>query len=445
MVVIVVAFATYLVSRLSGVTSQQRSAIERTVLAKAKEALIAYAVSYAETHANAVPGYLPCPDRGLGLASVEGSSSSCGSKNVSVIGRLPWRTLGLEALRDSAGECLWYALSGSHKSGSPTDMMNWDTTGQFRVLAADGTTLLAGAQGHTRAIAVILAPGSVQGAQDRTPALNAPTCGGNYNPAAYLDSDATSGTNNAQVSASAGAIDTYIAGSKTSSVNDALVFITPDDIFNALQKRADFMNSLRDLALATARCLADYGKNNAAGADDKRLPWAAPVALSDFLTNASYRDAANTFSGRAPYRAPTSKSATDNQMVGSGATLLKSATCSSWTQKHDTWYKNWKDHLFYALASDFKPSGGATSCGTCLKVNTAGTYAGVVLFAGRRLGSQIRETNADKSLIANYLEGRNSANHPNSAGNSNYENAASSAFNDVLYCIDQNLNVSVCP
>ncbi len=32
-----------------------------------------------------------------------------------MIGRLPWRTLGLEPLRDGNGECLWYAVSGSHQ------------------------------------------------------------------------------------------------------------------------------------------------------------------------------------------------------------------------------------------------------------------------------------------------------------------------------------------
>ena len=54
--------------------------------------------------------------------------------------------------------------------------------------------------------------------------------------------------------------------------------------------------------------------------------------------------------------------------------------------------------------------------------------------------------NADtRGTIANYLEGRNAANHPNAAGTGNYESGAATAtFNDILYCIDANLSVTSC-
>lgn len=53
--------------------------------------------------------------------------------------------------------------------------------------------------------------------------------------------------------------------------------------------------------------------------------------------------------------------------------------------------------------------------------------------------------NADtRSNISNYLEGRNASDHPNVAGNGNYQSgAASSNFNDILFCIDATLSVTV--
>ena len=32
------------------------------------------------------------------------------------MGRLPWKTLGLDALKAGPGECLWYAVSGTYKN-----------------------------------------------------------------------------------------------------------------------------------------------------------------------------------------------------------------------------------------------------------------------------------------------------------------------------------------
>jgi len=70
-------------------------------LAKAKEALIGYAATYAETHPGQPQGYLPCPDNN-GDGSAE---AACSTEGNSVIGRFPWRTLGLPPLRDGSGEC----------------------------------------------------------------------------------------------------------------------------------------------------------------------------------------------------------------------------------------------------------------------------------------------------------------------------------------------------
>ena len=83
---------------------------------------------------------------------------------------------------------------------------------------------------------------------------------------------------------------------------------------------------------------------------------------------------------------------------------------------------------------------------TCLSSNGSGSYAAIVMFAGARLASQHRQTSADRTQIANYLEDRNSASHPNAGGNADYRSGpASAGFNDKLYCIDIGLGVAPCP
>ena len=82
----------------------------------------------------------------------------------SVIGRLPWRTLGLEPLRDGHGECLWYrrftaATSAPASPGLPP--MNWDSLSHLDIVVANGTAALAStlASAHERPVAVIFSPG----------------------------------------------------------------------------------------------------------------------------------------------------------------------------------------------------------------------------------------------------------------------------------------------
>lgn len=113
---------------------------------------LALAVSSLRAHAFTrrclVPGLpltdaLPCPDapgtEGLAAASCPSSSS----------GWLPWKTLGLPALRDRSGTCLWYERQGT----------------TARVIAAGGA----------------------QTGQNRNAAAGRTTCGGNLNAANYID------------------------------------------------------------------------------------------------------------------------------------------------------------------------------------------------------------------------------------------------------------------
>lgn len=452
MLVIVVMGATaILAASLSTSTLKNAHRKKAAVtLAQAKEALIGYAITYGDTHIGQVHGYLPCPDidgKDLSSNPAEGSAKlSCGSKNISSIGRLPWKTLELPTLRDGNGECLWYAVSGTYKNNPKTDLMNWDNNGLFEILDASGATIAQ------NVVAVVFAPGIPLAGQSRAPDGTAPACGGNYTAGNYLDSDVA--INNAAVSGAPNAISQFRLGT-SAQLNDQMIFITKDDIFNAIMRRADFAdparNPLRLMTQKTAECIANYGRRNNAGIADKRLPWSGRLRspADDYRTDVNYDDGDDLLSGRLPYRVNSSDSDTNNLISDSSPYQLKSdgSNCPSvpaWAAYYP-WWTNWKDHLFYALADNFKPSSGSTACGTCLTVNGTGAYAAVVAFAGKKLAGQTRASDADRLNFANYLEGRNFTNHPNTSGNSNYQSGAETgSFNDVLYCIRPDLTVTPC-
>ncbi len=438
LLIMVLGMASLLIGSMNIAAQQiERNRISDEALAQAKAALIGYAITYGDSHSGEVPGYLPCPDFDGG--NPEGSAEAvCGSKNVSVLGRLPWRTLNLPQLRDGAGECLWYAVAGSYKNNPKTDLMNWDNNGDFEV-RGDSDEQLAGPDPASRAVAVIFAPGMAQGNQDRTSSGNTPACGGNYLAVNYLDNDGAH--DNSYVPSIAGAISTFSSGTSP-TFNDRMIFITKDDIFDALLRRSDFISTLTAMTQQTAECIAVFGtRNGYSGSANKSLPWPAPLVLSSYGANASYNDASDLYAGRVPYQVDTARTATGNSISGN---LLYPGNCPAGWSDVDAWWSNWKDHLFYAIAAEFKPGNLATNpCGTCLRVNGNGPYAAVILFAGKRLASQDR---ADRSVLAAYLEGRNAGNYSNAGGNSDYEvSVETDVFNDVLYCIDEQLAVQPCP
>ena len=106
------------------------------------------------------PGTLPCPDTNFFGSNASGyATGSCSASGETSIGRLPWKTLGIEMLRDAYGEPLWYAVSDRfRRPGLTNAAINSDTVGTLKLYAPDGTTLLspggeelaAGRRGHRR-------------------------------------------------------------------------------------------------------------------------------------------------------------------------------------------------------------------------------------------------------------------------------------------------------
>jgi hypothetical protein len=455
LVVLVLGASALFVGELAARSAARRLTVSATELAQAKEALLGFALTSDAGDPGRL-GLLPCPDVDASGSFAEGEahSGACLARYQSVAGRFPWKTLGVMP-RNGAGECLWYAVSGTWKqaTAAPTELINFDTNGQLRVVVADGSTLLAGATPATRAVAVIFAPGQRLPGQTRTTVAGAAACGGNYNAANYLDADAASGIDNSNFAAAADAIDDVInADAGRDDLNDQVIFITRAEMEERLMQRADVATKLRDLTEAVAKCVADYGTRNPGGAADRRLPWPAPVGLAQYRPEAFYDDTpVGWLSGRLADRVNDANALTLNG-VARVLTDCSSATVPEWTAEMSSWWRNWKDHLFYAVAGSFRPDASPhSSCGTCLTVNGAGAWAAIVMFSGQRLQAlnQVRDeppTDTDtRSSIANYLEGRNATNHPATSGAGDYQSVpAGATFNDILFCIDPSLAVTPC-
>jgi hypothetical protein len=135
-------------------------------LAVAREALIGFAATYrSKEHPDADFGYLPCPD-----LDGDGSSETCGTKDQTSVGRLPYLTLNLPDLRDGAGECLWYAVAGSVKNNPKPDVLNWDSTGRFRLHDTSGTAIALPGDQAGLAAALVIAAGPPAPASTAAPA-----------------------------------------------------------------------------------------------------------------------------------------------------------------------------------------------------------------------------------------------------------------------------------
>ncbi|HMH20017.1 MAG TPA: hypothetical protein VK572_17910, partial [Burkholderiales bacterium] len=133
------------------------------VLNQAKQALIGYVAQQAAEAGENYPGRFPCPEASSNVGtSSEGISAPVPSTPLCVmVGRLPWRTLGIDKLLDAAGEPLWYvvspgiwALQNSSPSQPPTLKINSNTPGSLTV---DGQA--------NAAVALIIAPGPAMSVQ----------------------------------------------------------------------------------------------------------------------------------------------------------------------------------------------------------------------------------------------------------------------------------------
>ncbi len=414
-------------------------------LVQAREALIGYAVRFREDQLNTgtagvVYGYLPLPDLGntrnqnVGCTEegCDAANFAGNAANVTVIGRFPWRTLGTGPLRDSDGECLWYAVSGSHQRIQQSSPMNWDTLSQLEVKVADGTAAMVSAinSAHDQPIAVIFSPGPPLAGQDRsaTNPAEVPECGGNYVVTNYLDP---------VVATSLGGITNYLAGTNsasgdTSAANKAL------SANSAVYRRSDG-------TLWTGNCPPNDPSPCAIVANDTGVAVTSDLLFRTLRGSSSFRTDINAMLERMV-------GCLRDEIIAAGGSLatpyakiagIDANTCYGNDVDPRGYYPNYKEMFFVA----------APGAVTATVDGVAQACAGALLFSGQRDATtlrcpaatpttiQMRRTGAEKLDPCNYLEAPNFASFTASgtsfAGPSLFAQVAAShpAHQDITRCI----------
>ncbi|MEI7457488.1 MAG: hypothetical protein WCK93_12275 [Nitrosomonadales bacterium] len=261
--VLATAAATLTVKALNnnGNTQIDRDKITAAALAQAKDALIGYATSDPVR-----PGELPCPDiNNDGIITISGPNADyVGNNCISLIGRLPWRTLGLPDLRDANGERLWYALSDAFHAND-TAVLNSDST---------GTLNITGIQTTNNVIAIVFSSGNTLPGQNRSAtqigncSTTSSSIAANLCATNYLEG------NNSNRSTSTSPNLNYQTASSSATFNDQLILITSDQILSVIEKR---------IAHEAKSCLDNYAANPLNLINQtQRYPW--PVPVSDVST-----------------------------------------------------------------------------------------------------------------------------------------------------------------
>jgi hypothetical protein len=341
-------------------------------LVQAKEALLGYAASDVNR-----PGSLPCPDINDDGLSRTGVDYPCSQ----IVARLPWQELGLQDLRDGAGERLWYAISPVFAANRTTALNSISTLGQITIRNSQGTVIFdASASPSTGVIAVIVAPGQVLTRQGATnPQDRSCTGGGGCNanlvcqapyqsvakcaPQNYLDILMGSEDNSNFVSPppttpqNGFILGPIIDASGRTIVNDRLLLITASDIFPMIKKR--IFGEIRGSAAQTMNCSSlstVTGLIGYAATHGTFYPWAAAT----FIGPSAFSGTANTYVGYLPANDINFAERTSNG--------------TPYCQWNVMQANGWDRLITYEVSKAFAP-GGSGNCGAaganCLVVNGA--------------------------------------------------------------------------
>ena len=441
----------------------RRTQKTEAALAEAREALIGYALQYRDQQIaagtdDAMYGYLPLPDVGssrnnnvdpichLGgdpaLAALEGCDAAwfagisydANGMGPTVAGRFPWRKLGTGPIRDGYGECLWLLVSSSHdrilRSSPPATppAMNWDSLGQLDVVIADGADSLRSvvASAHDRPVAIVFSPGPPLSGQDRSASAadDVTQCGGNYNPANYLDPNVADTLRDATGAVTAGA--SYFAGGTTTDTSATNM---------AVSTQSDILGE-NDGNLWQDNCPA--GTNCARVADDRGLALTSDSLFDNLRNNGNYRTDINSLLDRIV-------ESLRDQGVPGGFQKIPGANDNPWYGRDVVprgYYPNYREMIFVASGT---PQVNGMSC------------AGVLLFASQRgtkfpppvdaLESrfQVRTTDpvsgnnatANTAWTPNYLEGVNLTTSGPFSGQEQFERVSTmqTISQDIVRCI----------
>mgnify|MGYP001189127251 FL=1 len=360
-------------------------------LSEAKLALIGYATRSGLATGAARPGELPCPD-----ANNDGSSDVCA---VNALGRLPWRTLGINDLRDGDGERLWYAVSTTFKNNPRIYPLNSDTLGTITLRDAAGSLLYNGSA-NNGLVAVIVSPGAPMTRQDGVHQVRDVA---NINNAInYLDNALGEDNQNFLNSNLNGFVLGPIKDATGDIIlNDKIVSISRHEIMIPVERRvaATVINALLDYFCGSGNVNYDTNTCLAAGGP-RSYPHPANFADSTCLgignLAAGCASDLTVNHGRLPAN-PNLSWDTASLLLGSNG---------NWFQRN-----GWREQVHYAVAPACVI--GTTDCDglgfQTLNISLLNTVDAnlVVAVGGEALTGQSRASVADKLNEANYLEDEN--------------------------------------
>ncbi|MDP8567860.1 hypothetical protein [Methylophilus aquaticus] len=321
-----------------------------TMLANAEQALLAYAMQPLGTTQCALncprPGDLPCPDRNNdGVA--ESSCSGVGTR----LGRLPWKTLGLGDVRDASGERLWYAVSEAYKNNPRVLPLNTEAPGSWYVLNAEFPALdIPQVQA---VVAVLIAPmqpltRSDGWLQQRKPQQSDIAKN-------YLDMAATLDNAGAIEASTLG----FVAAQPSGNFNDIVWPVTATRMHRAMQQQVMF-ELKRALNCNASSCSI--------------LPTPAEITDSACLGKSSLSAGSCLSSASSIGRFPLDYQA---HWPLAAQHILDGDATHHWFQQN-----GWREQVFY-----WPHAGGAQ-----------------LVVAGEPLPGQSRQTAAEKSVLAHYVE-----------------------------------------
>jgi hypothetical protein len=274
--VLILGAAWWTVTLIS--TPINRAALDRThnarILQEAKSALMGYVAHRAAMTTENDPGRLPCPEA-AGNIGTANEGIAAGNCALPAVGRLPWRTLGLDKWRDIAGEPLWYVVSpGWTKPNAATNtVINSNSTGQL-TLDASGDI-----------VALIIAPGrplQVSASAGCTARIQARTT-----PSPAIDFRDYLECENATWPANAA----FQSNGPADSFNDQVLSVTGAEILPGIEAAVAFRFERQfGPQMRTAYSTGSWPANPA-------LPFAA--AFADPATS-SFKGSAATFNGLMP-------------------------------------------------------------------------------------------------------------------------------------------------
>jgi hypothetical protein len=333
MVLIALGTTWLVVSAASNATS--RTAAERehnaAVLNQAKQALIAWFAINAREAGENNPGRLPCPEHPnqFGTSDEGIAAPFPGYPTCPAIGRLPWRTLGLDKLTDASGEPLWYVVSPGWSLSTSSSLLtiNSNTLGQ---LSVDGQP--------NAAVALIIAPGQVMNVQTAAGCaarsqLRDPLVAPDLRD--YLECD------NATWPADA----SFVTTGPVYLFNDQVLRVTVADVMPVLEK-AIAIRIERDVAPALRKAYAatESGPGSWYGwsANSPTYPFAAPFADPN---SSNYRGSASpaTYQGLLPLATTA---------ANPGYVAWNPSSSSAWHSWSYSGAVNWYDCLTWFSATE---------------------------------------------------------------------------------------------